>query len=216
MIVGGDGANWVKEGARYINGRFQLDRYHLNKELTTALGQDKETKGKVWQACQCGDVKTGLQIMAEAMKQAKGERAQRIAKAYHYLNANRDGIEDYRVKLGEEGKGLRRTGAMEGNVDKLVVRRMKNQGMSWSLQGIRRLLCVRFLVLEGKLSGWLTDKKPSAPIRIPTKKMSRIVTNLSAQEPDVWLQAGLPALYGPHASHPWVRALRTITETPTL
>ena len=188
-IVGGDGANWVKEGARYINGQFQLDRYHLNKELTSALGQDKETKGKVWQACQCGDVKTGLQIMAEAMKQAKGERAQRIAKAYHYLNANRDGIEDYRVKLGEEGKGLRRTGAMEGNVDKLVVRRMKNQGMSWSLQGIRRLLCVRFLVLEGKLNGWLTEKKPSAPIIIPTKKMSRIVTNLSAQEPDVWLQA---------------------------
>jgi hypothetical protein len=59
------------------------------------------------------------------------------------------------VKLGEEGKGLRRTDAMEGNVDKLVVRRMKNQGMSWSLQGIRRLLCVRFLVLEGKLTGWL-------------------------------------------------------------
>jgi len=120
------------------------------------------------------------------------------------------------VKLGEEGKGLRRTGAMEGNVDKLVVRRMKNQGMSWSLQGIRRLLCVRFLVLEGKLSGWLAEKGPSAPIRIPTKKMNRIVTNLSEQEPDTWLQAGLPALYGPHASHPWVRALRMKTETPTL
>jgi hypothetical protein len=215
-VVGGDGANWVKEGAGYVNGQFQLDRYHLNKELTTALGQDKETKGKVWQACQCGDVETGLRTMAEAMKQAKGERAQKIAKTYHYLQANRDGIEDYRVKLGEEGKGLRRTGAMEGNVDKLVVRRMKNQGMSWSLQGIRRLLCVRFLVLEGKLSGWLAEKGPSAPIRIPTKKMNRIVTNLSEQEPDTWLQAGLPALYGPHASHPWVRALRMKTETPTL
>lgn len=215
-VVGGDGANWVKEGAGYVNGQFQLDRYHLNKELTAALGQDKETKGKVWQACQCGDVETGLRTMAEAMKQAKGERAQRIAKTYHYLQANRDGIEDYRVKLGEEGKGLRRTGAMEGNVDKLVVRRMKNQGMSWSLQGIRRLLCVRFLVLEGKLTGWLAEKKPSAPVRIPTKKMNRIVTNLSEQEPDTWLQTGLPALYGPHASHPWVSALRMKTKTPTL
>lgn len=215
-IVGGDGANWVKEGARYINGRFQLDRYHLNKELTAALGQDKETKGKVWQACLCGDVETGLQIMADAMKQAKGEQAQRIAKTYHYLRSNSYGIADYRMKLGEEGRGLRRTGAMEGNVDKLVVRRMKNQGMSWSLQGIRRLLCIRFLVLEGKLSGWLSEKKSFAPIRIPTKKMNRIVTNLSAQEPDAWLEAGLPALYGPHASHPWVSVLRTITETSTL
>jgi hypothetical protein len=37
-IVGGDGANWVKEGANYINGQFQLNLYHLNKELTAALG----------------------------------------------------------------------------------------------------------------------------------------------------------------------------------
>jgi hypothetical protein len=106
---------------------------------------------------------------------------------------------------------------MEGNVDKLVVRRMKNQGMSWSLKGIRRLLCVRFLVLEGKLTSWLADKKPYASqISISAKKIHRIVTRLSAQEPDAWLQAGLPALYGPYASRPWVKVLRTITETPSL
>ena len=199
-IVGGDGATWVKEGASYINGHFQLDHYHLNKELTAALGQDKKTKGKVWQACLCGDAETGLQIMAETLKQSKGEQAQRIAKAYHYLKANRDGIADYRMKLGEEGKGLRRTGAMEGNVDKLVVRRMKNQGMSWSLKGIRRLLCVRFLVLEGKLNDWLTEEKTELPlIGLSAKKVRKIVTNLSEQEPDAWLEAGLPALYGPHA-----------------
>jgi hypothetical protein len=44
----------------------------------------------------------------------------------------------------------------------------------------------------------------------------RIVTRLSAQEPDAWLQAGLPALYGPNASRPWVNVLRTITETLNL
>ena len=59
---------------------------------------------------------------------------------HHYLHANINGVADYRMKLGEEGKGLRRTCAMEGTVDKLAVRRMKNQDMSWSLQGIRRLL----------------------------------------------------------------------------
>jgi hypothetical protein len=216
-IVGGDGAGWVKEGASYINGRFQLDQYHLNRELTTALGRDKKTKEKVWQACQCGDVKSSLRIMAEALKQAKGEQAQRIAKAYHYLHNNSYGIEDYRMKLGEEGKALRRTGAMEGNVDKLVVRRMKNQGMSWSLKGIRRLLCIRFLVLEGKLNDWLSETNPFTPqITIPARKIHRIVTKLSVQEPDAWLQVGLPALYGPYASHPWVKVLRNITETPSL
>jgi len=70
--------------------------------------------------------------MANAIGRARGESAQSITKAYHYLCANRFGLEleDYRLKLGEQGTGLRRTGGMEGNVDKLVVRRMKNQGMS--------------------------------------------------------------------------------------
>jgi hypothetical protein len=217
MIVGGDGAGWVKEGARYINGRFQLDRYHLNRELTTALGRDQKTKDMVWRACEQGDIKYALRIMAGAAGRAHGASAERITKAYHYLYDNRAGIADYRLKLGEEGKKLRRTGAMEGNVDKLVVRRMKNQGMSWSLQGIRRLLCIRFLVLEGKLTGWLSDQKPhKLQINIPPKSIQRIVTRLSAQEPDAWLQAGLPALYGPYASHPWVKVLRNIMETPTM
>lgn len=55
-IVGGDGARWVKNGADYINGRFQLDRYHLNRELCFALGNDRETIGRMRQACDRGDV----------------------------------------------------------------------------------------------------------------------------------------------------------------
>jgi len=69
---------------------------------------------------------------------------------------------------------------MAANIN-LISTNLYYKGMSWSLQGIRRLLCVRFLVLDGKLNGWLSEKKPSAPIRIPTKKTNRIVTNLSAQ-----------------------------------
>lgn len=215
-IVGGDGAGWIKEGARYINGRFQLDRYHLNRELTTALGRDKETKEKVWRACEQGDVKNAIQIMADAAGQARGEQAKRINQAYHYLYDNRSGLADYRLKLGENGTGLRRTGAMEGNIDKLVVRRMKNQGMSWSIKGIRRLLCVRFLVIEGKLTDWLKETPQMPQINIPKKKIHRLVTRLSSQEPDAWLQTGLPALVGPHASYPWVKVLRTIAEAQSL
>jgi hypothetical protein len=61
-----DSAGWVKEGARYVNGRFQLDHYHLNRELTTALGQDKETKERVWRAYERDDNKNTLRIMTDA------------------------------------------------------------------------------------------------------------------------------------------------------
>ena len=77
------------------------------------------------------------------------------------------------------------------------------------------MFCVHFLVLEGKLTGWLSNKKSfTSQISIPAKKIHRIMTGLSAQEPDAWLHAGLPALYGPYASRPWVEVLRKITEIP--
>ncbi len=217
-IVGGDGARWVKEGASYVGGQFQLDHYHLNRELTAALGRDTETKSRVWQACQRGDIETALQIMAEAIRQARGEQAQRITKACSYMRENRAGLVDYRLALGEEEKkGLRHTGAIEGNVDKFVARRMKNQGMSWTVKGISRLLCVRLLVFEGKLTQWLANKQSPVPqVNIPRKKVHRLVNHLSMQEPDDWLKAGLPALRGPHSSHPWVKVLRSLSEAQSL
>jgi hypothetical protein len=214
--VGGDGARWVKEGAGYIGGRFQLDRYHLNRELTAALGRDRDTKGRICHACETGEVDTGLRILAEAMSKAKGEQAARLAKAYHYMQENRSGIPDYRTQMDKE-RGLRRTGAMEGNIDKLVVRRMKNQGMSWTLRGISRLLCVRFLVLEGKLEAYLKKHHATKPmVAIPKKRIRRLVTKLSFHEPDDWLQATLPALRGPHAGRPWVSVLKHLTEVQAI
>jgi hypothetical protein len=210
-IVGGDGAGWIKEGCEYINGHFQLDRYHLNRELTTAFGPDRSTKAAVWQACERGDVSASLQILEASLRQATGEARQRMVKAYNYLRDNSMGIGDYRLKFNQEGLGLRHTGVMEGNVDKLVVRRMKNQGMSWTLKGIRRLLCVRFLVLEGNLNVLLNDKNQTPQIQITKKIRHRLVTRLSSQEPDAWIKASMPALWGPHAAYPWVKILKSLS-----
>ena len=216
-IVGGDGAWWVKEGASYMGGRFQLDNYHLNRELTTAFSQDRQTKGKVWQACQGGKVDTALQIMAEAISQAHGDHAKRLMRAYNYLKDNSQGLGDYRLALGDAGKKLRRTGAIEGNVDKMVVRRMKNQGMNWTKKGIVRLLCVRLLVLEDKLTDWLANTNPvEQQISIPKKRLRRLVNRLSMHEPDDWLKTALPALAGPYPSRPWVQALKSLSRVPAL
>ena len=173
----------------------------------------------MWQACERGEVETSLAIMADAMKRAKGEQSLRMARAYRYIQENSSGIGDYRLSLGEEGRALRHTGAIEGNIDKLIVRRMKNQGMSWTVKGIRRLLCVRFLILEKKLGEWIeTKNQPQirSKITIPKKKVRRIVTRLSIQEPDEWIKAKLPALYGPHASRPWVKYLKSLSQAAML
>ena len=216
-IVGGDGAWCVKEGASYVNGQFQLDRYHLNREPCNALGKDEETKHLIWSACDGGKVEVGLGILAEAAGKSKGEQAQRIAHAYRYLQENSTGLVDYRIGLGEEGKHLRRTGAIEGNVDKLVVRRMKNQGISWTIKGIRRLLCVRIHVLEGGLHSWLQNRGiRKAKEGIPIRKVRRVVDKIVTKASDDWLMARLPVLRGPHSSRPWAKALKKLTEAKAL
>jgi hypothetical protein len=216
-IVGGDGASWVREGASYVGGHFQLDRYHLQRELTTALGRDTVTRSSVWQAIECGDVESGLQLLTQAGRRTRGEQAEKIRHACAYIRTNLSGVRDYRLGLGDEALGLRRTGAIEGNVDKLVARRMKNQGMSWSTKGIRNLLCVRLLVFEGKLAEWLSSRQsPSPRINVPVKRIRRLVSRLSMNEPDDWLKATLPALRGPHASRPWVNILKGMLEPSPL
>ncbi len=183
------------------------------------MGRTGKTKGRVWQACEHGDAAAGLGIIAEAMKKVRGEQSLRMARAYRYIHENSSGLGDYRLSLGEEGRMLRHTGAIEGNVDKLIVRRMKNQGMNWTIKGIRRLLCVRFLILEKKLTGWIENGKnphTTSKISLPRKKIRYIVTRLSMKEPDEWIKASLPALYGPHSSRPWVRALKSLSEAAAL
>jgi hypothetical protein len=213
IIVGGDGARWIKEGVEYLGGRFQLDRYHLNRELCSALGKEGETRRKVREACDKGQVELGLGILSEAMKKAQGEQARRLRKACGYLSENSSGLGDYRQELGEEGKTLRRTGAIEGNVDKLVVRRMKNQGMNWTIRGIRRLLCVRFLVLEGKLREWLHQGDNGRSKSILSRRRVRPVIDKTLKEnPGDWLDVQLPALQGPHASRPWAQVLKALAE----
>jgi hypothetical protein len=213
VIVGGDGANWVKEGCGYVNGRFQLDRYHLNRELCAALGHASEVKAKIWQACEQSRPEEGLKLIAEILKASHGEQAKRLSKAFSYLKHNVSGLGDYRLATGQGSTTLRRTGAIEGNVDKLIVRRMKNRGMNWTIKGIRRLICIRFLALEGNLKDWLKqESKTDTSIRVSPKKFNRIVTRLSSQEPDAWLEGRLPALYGPHASRPWAKSLKARVE----
>lgn len=215
MVVGGDGAGWIKSGADYFKGRFQLDRYHLQKELCYAYGRDLKIQSQIWQACERGDVKLALSILAESRTLAKGDQGNRIHKLQGYLNDNAVGLGDYRWEVGEKGTELRRTGAMEGNIDKLVVRRAKNQGMSWSIQGLKSLLSLRFLARETKLIDWLENRNSHADqnvINLPRRPVRKLVTRLSSQEPDQWLKAALPVLRGPHANRPWVLALKSLTK----
>jgi hypothetical protein len=213
FVLGGDGARWIKDGLGYFDGQFRLSRYHYNKELRRVLGNDKESINLIREACENGDIATVVEKLETLRKTAKRERALEIKRLEHYLVANAFGLKDYHWETKSGRDIIRRTGAMEGNVDKLIARRMKNQGMSWSPKGIRSMLFVRFKVLEKTLESSLHRNVPKTHIPAPGKKgVTRIINKVIKRNYFEWLNVGLPALSGPHASRPWVKILKSLAE----
>ena len=211
IVVGGDGASWVKSGAELLGGRFQLDRFHLLRGLRQSLSRRRELVHPVYQACNEGNYSLALSYLDKAKGEATLEEKQKIEQVTGYLIDNAAGLRDYRLDAGTEGKHLRRTGAIESNVDKLVANRMKKRGMSWTIAGARHMACLLMVAEEGQLGRVcrpVKKKKPSLSLR----KVRQILVKNYTEYPGKWLQANLPALYGPHVNHPWVKSLKHISE----
>jgi hypothetical protein len=211
VIVGGDGAPWIRDGADDLSARFQLCRYHLNRELCFALGRRRDVIQAVRDACHHGQADVADAILAEISAGASQQQAKRLDSVRAYIAENVSGLGDYRLTLGDEGKKLRRLGAIEGNIDKLIVRRMKNQGMNWKVRGIRRMLCVRFLYLEGRLDEWLHRSRTEDLPVVTRGKLQRQIERSLKRSYTAWQSGGLPALTGPHAFRPWVMHLRELS-----
>lgn len=136
VIVGGDGAPWVKVGAELFGGLYELDRFHLRRALYQGLCRDP-LAGDIYGACIKGNVAMVEKLLIQAQQGADEERAKEIMKLRGYLMDNCYGLRDYRLEVS--GDGLRGLGAMEGNVDKLFADRMKKRGMSWTKKGANRM-----------------------------------------------------------------------------
>jgi hypothetical protein len=211
-VIGGDGATWIREGVDYFGGQYQLCRYHLNRALCHALGHDRATLRSVQYRCAHGEHDAILKQLKEAANKATDDKAKDIRQVIKYINSNASGLRDYREDLGQQGINLRRTGAIEGNIDKLVVRRMKNQGMSWSRQGIRRMLWLRISVREGTLVHHLHHcSHETIPVEMPKKHIRKVLDHTIKYDYSNYFDAKMPAISGPHASRYWVEILKSLT-----
>ena len=207
LIVGGDGASWVKDGAEFLGGIYELDRFHLKRALHRGLANDSLVT-EVYQACITGDIDKADRLLIGAQQKGDADREKEIMRLRGYLIANCYGLRDYRLEVA--GDGLRGLGAIEGNVDKLVANRMKKRGMSWTIKGAQRMSRLISLRQMGQLHSRITCKDKSRDRQLPEIKINRRKTNLE-KDAGAWLEVGLPALYGPHQNRHWVQALKTLT-----
>lgn len=211
-VIGGDGAAWIKEGVDYFGGQYQLCRYHLNRALCHAMGHDKETLKLVQHSFNHGHSQAALKQLKDAANSYKDEKAKDIRRVIRYIESNATGLKDYREGVNSQEGTLRRTGAIEGNIDKLIVRRMKNQGMSWSRQGIRRMLWLRINIREDTLTECLNSNTgENIPITLPEKQIRRVIDHTINYDYANYFNAGVPAITGPHASRYWAQILKSLT-----
>jgi len=208
LVVGGDGAHFVRDGSEIMGAAYQLDRFHLRRALLRGTGGDVLLSNEVYRLCVVGDIAEADRLLMKAQTQRGKEQSPEIGWLRAYLLENACGLADYRIRGG--GEALRGLGAIEGNVDKLVACRMKRRGMSWTKRGAQRMARLLELRYSGEISDWIRPKRgittltpATAPAAAPGGKRR---DNWSAQ----WLDAGVPALYGPHSNRPWVQALNSL------
>jgi len=74
-----------------------------------------------------------------------------LVKLYSYIYRNRQGITN-QVTLKD--REIKRTGAIESNINQVIVSRFKKKGASWSRQGALSLLKIKETILNGKWDDW--------------------------------------------------------------
>ena len=198
LITGGDGNAWVKKSFDYIcveQRENVLDRYHLYRASKTALGFNRETMQMVKRMRQHG-LPAVIDELNQAQKNARGKKKKRLADYIQYLESNQDALKD--VQLSENGR-LLSLGGIEGNVDKLVARRMKGRGRSWRIPGARAM--VTLCRYRPQLRD-LTLKLTHQPDQHYAPKRKKAITYGS------WLQCSLPLFSGSYQNQPWAKELR--------
>ncbi len=84
---------------------------------------------------------------------------------------------------------------------------MAKRGLSWKKSGALRMAEVLQLRANGEIRPYCERRSPVE--RGVSVGRKHHFSNFNGQQ--TWLEAGLPALVGPHASRSWVKKLRHMT-----
>lgn len=205
IFIGGDGANWPKQGVNYFPGaEYRLDPYHLSKHLTEALWHNGETFREVTQAISRGNLEETERILTKAAQKSRGDRKKRINRLLRYLKENWEGI--------VTSPGAKRLGTIEGQIQHNLARRMKRLGARWTISGGDRMARILAVKANGRLGNYVL----CWPIHRKLREIAQTepIAEQKAKMEDIekWLRTSVPALNGPFASKPWIKyVLREIT-----
>jgi hypothetical protein len=201
LISGGDGNQWVRHSFERMGlpQQFVLDRFHLHRAARRAY-QDRGEARRVVSRLRREAFEAVAPELKLHIQQADGRRRKLLLEFYQYVHNNRDGLLDLEFRACSIPACL---GAIEGNVDKLVVHRMKGRGCSWRLPGVRAMLalCRNADQLRSHAYRYIPLQTPPRTYR---------TTQFLGVEYSETTQGSMPVFQGPHQNRPWVKSLHQL------
>ena len=211
-LLNGDAGPWIPSGVKFVPEitAWSLDDYHWNKKIIKLLGRSSYLPD-VYQAIRADD----KELLVEVLNKAKNYRnrkkdKKKVEKLKDYLLKhweNMQSFEDRGIDVPEDMRGM---GAIESNVDKILVVRVKNEGMSWTIEGLKNLVAIiiadRNNELEFKINkrDWEFKKLPEM------KEGNRSLQKAPSREESEVISASMPALEGPDSGKDWIDILKIL------
>lgn len=210
MALSGDGAGWIDGAKDYFDGiQRQIDRFHLYRDIRATFGPEQGSS--LIKLLAQGDVRTFMDTMEALISEGKTreERVKRSA-VFNFCKKHEGELLDYRLREEQPPQGmlLRGMGTVEAYVDKVIANRMKKRGMRWTLAGADAMARLRALKANGELHEY-ASRRISWQVRVDAKLVARVKEKV-LEDPEAWLRKSIPALYGPQANRPFVRAIREL------
>lgn len=181
-ILNGDGAPWIKNGVTDDITHYQLDQFHLQREITRKV-RDKEQRKKIQKLLSEKKTEKLIEYIKEIYIDAEDEKEKiKLKELYNYLCGNKEGLIPY-TKRGltipnpPEGVTYRLLGTMEHHICDIITQRMKHRKASWSIKGGENLAKVLTAKVNQTLYGTITR---ISNIILPDKYSNIIIETLSA------------------------------------
>ena len=151
-ILNGDGGSWIKD-IYDPDTIFQLDRYHIYKEILRKIGDKKAQKDirELFDQEKLEEMFEYISTYATSVESddEKDKRSKHARELYEYLNNNKEGLLPYDkqgIEIPEPKEGLvyKGMGVQENQNCTLITLRMKNRRMRWSVNGANHLAKVLY------------------------------------------------------------------------
>lgn len=154
ILMVGDGAEWIEHlaGHERWKATYQLDWWHVTNLLHRTFPDRPELVAKLKGALYDGEGERLLHLVGLARVMGVGI-LERVAHLEGYLRSNQHGLygaRGLREQLSPEAKlvAVEGSGAIEKQMDLMVGRRFKGQGMRWTRKGANWLLKLRVRELD--------------------------------------------------------------------